>query len=74
MMRFVQKLGAGTSAIGILLISAGGMSIQRSPEGTWVEVNFIHAAGGAAILFGTLLSLVAAFAGRQANGKRPDAA
>ena len=61
-MRVLQKLGAGIAVAGLLLIIGGGLSVRSGPDGTWVQLNFAHAAGGVAVVFGTVLSAIAAFA------------
>lgn len=59
-MRVVQKLGAGISLAGLLLVMAGGMHVRGGPDGTWVQVNIIHAIGGVALCCGCAFSVVAA--------------
>src|SRR5262245_38553169 len=68
-MRIVQKLGAGISMVGFLLIMVGGMAVRGDPDGTWVQVNLVHVAGGLSLFLGTVLSVVAAYArgGSNAN-------
>jgi hypothetical protein len=46
--------------VGFLLVVAGGIHVRGGPDGTWVQVNVVHAAGGVALLCGCVLSLIAA--------------
>ena len=67
MMRILHKCGACIMVAGLFAIMAGGMSIHRGPDGTCIQVNLIHGIGGGLLLFGMILSFIAAFAGRQSN-------
>lgn len=58
-MRVVHKLGAGALLVGLLIVMAGGVHVRGGPDGTWVQVNLVHAIGGVAIFGGTILSLIA---------------
>jgi hypothetical protein len=48
---------------------AGGMAVRGDADGTWVQVNLIHVAGGLALFFGVVVSVIAAYArdGSNAN-------
>jgi hypothetical protein len=59
----IQKLGAGISAVGVLLMMCGGFEVRRDPGdagATWVRVNGVHAAAGVTLFCGAVLSAVAA--------------
>ena len=59
-MQLLQRIGAGIALCGIVLVMLGGMTVRGGPDGTWVQVNFVHGVGGVAIILGTVLSLIAA--------------
>ncbi|MBA4191869.1 MAG: hypothetical protein C0467_28145 [Planctomycetaceae bacterium] len=61
-MRLLRKLGVGIAGVGLFLILVGGMRVRSGPDGTWVQVNILHVAGGVAVVLGTAISAATAFA------------
>lgn len=61
-MQKLNKVGAIIMIAGFVLIAAGGMSIKRGPDGTWVRVNQVNVLGGGLLLGGMLLAAMGAFA------------
>jgi hypothetical protein len=57
-MSLLKKLSVAAIGCGFLVIAVGGMSVRSGPDGTWVQVNGIHAVGGVIFLAGTLLAVV----------------
>jgi hypothetical protein len=69
MMQLLHKIGAGIVVAGFLLVMAGGMTVHRGPDGTWVQVNLVHAAGAGLLFCRMLLAVIAAFASSRARAE-----
>ncbi|MFO0825361.1 MAG: hypothetical protein U0792_19950 [Gemmataceae bacterium] len=54
-------------AIGFFLFMAGGMAVRSEPDGTWVKITVVHAAGAGVFLLGVLLAVLVMLIGGRAR-------
>lgn len=62
-MSLLRSMSHVALVAGFVLFVAGGMSVRSDPDGTWVKVTVVHAAGVGVFLVGVLLSVVTAWMG-----------
>jgi len=71
MFRHISQLGACLLVVGfLLLLPCGGLRIKGDAEGMWLFMGPLQWAGGAALLAGTALTLLAVVVGSRGQ-KQP---